>query len=259
MKPSLNTLQDDFLNAWLNQDVASDFTAHIRSDSKLSPQERLGIYQGGILAGLARAVGEIYPVCKQLVGDDFFRGMAYRYVQQTPSKSPNLMDYGSSFSAFVDEFKSAATLPYLSNVCHLEWAWHTAYYSATDSGLNIAALQNLSEAEQQAMILTLPEGSALIQSDYPIHTIWQVNQIDYPNDPVVNLKAGGVKLLVNRQGTEIKIDVLTVDEWYLLSYIDKNMTFATLCEFCELDSKDVDIVSLLPVLLSKSWLGSFSI
>jgi hypothetical protein len=47
----------------------------------------------------------------------------------------------------------------------------------------------------------LPPYMRLLQSPYPVHRIWQVNQPEWQGDDAVSLNEGGVNLLIHRVAT----------------------------------------------------------
>ena len=128
----LAELQQDFLTAFYENN-ATVFTKHIHSQTALTPDKRFNIYQSSVTECLAKSLRETYEVCEKLVGEDFFNGLAYTYIQQTPSQSPDLGDYGEGFADFVGEFPPAQQLPYLADICRLCWAYHLAYQADAEA------------------------------------------------------------------------------------------------------------------------------
>ena len=56
----------------------------------LSSPEHLRIYRRAITGTFTRALGQLYPVTLRLVGQQFFDGIARRYMRIAPSRSPDL-------------------------------------------------------------------------------------------------------------------------------------------------------------------------
>jgi len=52
------------------------------------------IYRNNYRGNLHDALAGAYPVIKQLVGDEFFRFLARKYIEKYPSRSANLHQYG---------------------------------------------------------------------------------------------------------------------------------------------------------------------
>lgn len=255
----LRQLQQQFLQTFYRQNQPNSFGQLLLSDENLAADQRLAIYHGSITESLAGSLREIYPVCEQLVGGEFFTGMACLYIDKTPSTSPDLGEYGDSFADFVRVFDPAAALPYLGDVCQLEWAVHQAYRAQDAEFLNLARLAKVPEQQQGQIIFSLVPSQTLLQSDYPIKTIWQVNQPDYEGDIAVDLSVGGEKLLVCRHHFEIQIDALYDDEWLLLQSIQKQQIFEKVCEELQAQSHQVDVALLLPAAVRRGWITDFSL
>ena len=118
---SLHELQKQFSSSLKNDDGAIS--------NYISNPSHFKIYQNSILGTLQKALKEIYPVCLKLVGDEFFLDMVTIYINENPSFSPDLNEYGATLPNFINQFKPAETLAYLSDVTKLEWAWHRAYHA----------------------------------------------------------------------------------------------------------------------------------
>jgi len=253
----MTTLRDQqiaFVNALMHQDEQR-FFSQINDTERLSKMQRLAIYRHNISGGFCGALQATYPVCQKLVGEDFFTTMAHTYIQQTPSTSPNLNDYGESFAAFITSFSPAAELPYLADVARLEWAWHVASFGPDAQPFDVQALAALSPAQQQQLRFQLQPNAILLASDYPIHHIWEVNQEHHQGDDRVSLDEGGDQLIIWRQHLIPRIDRVDKDAWRFLQAILHQVNFA---EFCA-QAEDIDIVALLPKITQQGWIGAFSI
>lgn len=183
---ALADLQRQFLAA-----LAGDETTAVPAlidDRNADAVQRLAIYRNNWRSNLRNALRAAYPVVERLVGIEFFGWLADRFIDRQPSHSGNLDDYGGEFAAFISDFPAVAELSYLADVAHLEWlidAVMTAPDSAAD--IDVDALP------------ALPPHLRLLQSPYPVHRIWQVNQADWQGDETVSLQEGGVNLLIQRR------------------------------------------------------------
>lgn len=220
----------------------------------LSAQQRLAIYRDSFTVSLMNTLADTYDVCRKLVGDEFFRAMARVYVQQTPSDSPNIMDYGASFADFVAQFPPATSVVYLGDVARLEWAWHNALHGADYNPLDISSLVCLDESQYPQLVFQLPPDSELIASDYPIHRIWAVNQANYPEEEV-DLNGGAVKLFVWRKEFDTRIDPLSSEEWRLLSYFKAGLSLGELCQDAMTQAVPLDLTRLLPECFERGWIA----
>lgn len=194
----------------------------------LSVEQSLAIYRNSFRAALLNAMREVYEVCVKLVGDEFFNAMAMDYIKQTPSYSENIGHYGEEFSAFIANFPHTKDLPYLSDVAHLEWAWYQALHAENVRPFNSAGLAALSEEAHEHIVFTLPPSMTLLESDYPIHEIWRLNQMTVESNDTVDLGQGGVKLAVWRHEMDMRMDVLAENEWVLLQAIAHGVSMGEL-------------------------------
>ena len=229
--------------------------ALVAPGSSLPAEEQVLIYRHAILATLGRTLEAIYPVCRALVGEEFFDAMGRVHVRQYPSESPDLGDYGMHFADFIAGFEPAAELPYLPDVARLEWAWHRAFHAADEPPLDIAALDQVPADETGRLIFRLPQSARLLESDYPVQTIWQVNQPDWTGDTAVDLERGGCRLMIWRQGHDMRIDEPDSGEWALLQLIENGLTLDQIGQQPGLEQLD----ALLPVCVQRGWVAGFTV
>lgn len=249
----LHELQRMFRDAMFgDQDALSAVGNLVRPSGRLTGEEHVRIYRQTVLGTLTGSLGNIFPVTRRLVGEQFFDAMAARYIPSAPSRSPDLADYGASFPQFIREFAPAAELPYLGDVAILEWYWHRAFHAEDDPGLDSQALQIAATRDADRIVFRLPASATLLESAFPIRRIWQSNQPDYGGSDELNLDDGGERLIVwRRLANEIRIDELDDELWLLLAGIGAG------CSLERLGS--VANIALLPLCAERGWLGGFEI
>lgn len=133
---------------------------------------RFGVYRNNVQETLTRALATRFPVCRQLVGEVFFRGMARVFVELSPPRSPVLMTYGDELPVFLELFPPARTVPYLADVVRLEIARSQAYHAAEAEPLSAADLGAVSPRIWNRAKLRLHPSLRLVASLYPIVSIW---------------------------------------------------------------------------------------
>lgn len=232
----------------------SKLNKYLSAPQNLTPKEGLGIYRGSSIAKLSRTLKSIYPVCCRLVDSQFFAATAVSFIRSFPSLSPDLGDYGAQFPDFLANFPPVAKLPYLPDVARLEWYWHRVFNGEDNTELDLTALGAVAQEKWGELVFYLPRNSVLLESVYPIHRIWEVNQPEYVGEGVVNLSEGGVKILLWRKGYNMRIDLPNEAEWQLLKAFKTRKPFADVCATTE-----VDVAGLLPVFVQRGWVGGFSV
>lgn len=181
-------------------------TIEHRSEAALN--ERFSIYQNNVFYSLTTALADLYPTIKKLVGEEFFNGTANAYIRQNPPTQAAMVYFGSTFPQFLLEFEHTQSMPYLSDVAQLELARHQAYHAANTPALDAEFFTQVNaEAFEQSTVEFHPS-VALLDSNFPIFTIWQSNQ---------ELKVGEeanteMESTANKQGT-INLDE---PEWLIV-------------------------------------------
>ncbi|MDQ7016275.1 MAG: DNA-binding domain-containing protein [Gammaproteobacteria bacterium] len=221
-------------------------------DSQHGPAaaERLNIYRDSILSSFSRVLASTYPVIETLLGEDFFAAMARHYASLSPSLQPDLGEFGRQFAEFLTEFEPVKEFVYLPDVARLEWLWEEVFYAADDADANFAALVTLSNEALQKVRFTLSASARLLQSPYPVLSIWQANQSDEEGTEI-NLDNGGDQLLLLRQGDECRMDRLTPAEWSLLNALHSGHSFAQLIE---LAGGLETLNKTLPLYVQRGWI-----
>ncbi|MDH4566946.1 DUF2063 domain-containing protein [Pseudomonas sp. BN414] len=179
----------------------------LRTWNGSDPMRRFAVYRNNVLASLINSLADTFPVVKQLVGEEFFAGMARLHVQATPPRSPLLAFYGEDFPVFIAAFPPAASLPYLADVARLELAQVHAYHAADLPPLDNAGLADVLADPRMlpGMQLWLHPSVAVINSDFAITSLWAAHQgllelaVVDPNQPECALVLrNGLEVQVNR-------------------------------------------------------------
>ena len=143
---------------------------------------RVAIYRANMVAAADKALSAAYPVIRQVVGAEFFHGLAREFQRGTPSTSGDLTEFGARFDAFLAAFEHTQSLPYLPDLARLEWAVHRAYGAADAPGWDAAALGTVEADRQAAIRFRWSPGLAVIESRYPIVRVWTIHQPGYAGE-----------------------------------------------------------------------------
>lgn len=150
----------------------------------LPPERRFAVYRNNVCVGLVDALAERFPVCRRLVGDEFFRAMARRYVRNFLPRTPMLFEYGDDFPTFVASFEPARELPYLSDVARLEYAIGQAYHAENAAPLTMDAIRALHLDRLEEATATLHPSTHVVASQFPIVSIWRRHMSDENTTPL---------------------------------------------------------------------------
>ena len=219
----------------------------------------LEIYRSSIIGNFCLALQAIYPVCVRVVGEAFFTATAKVYIQQFPAESPDLGQYGQTFPEFLSEFEPAAQLPYLPDLARLEWHWHCIFHGEPNPTLDYQALGKIPPENWGDLVFKLPQNSILLESIYPIHQIWQVNQPDYQGDETVDLNAGNSRIFLWRQEYEMRMELPSLAEWQLLQGFQTHDTLDSICETLATVDPEIDVGALLPLFVQRGWIVNFEV
>lgn len=170
----LAALQRQFAAAML--DPSAPLPPSLQARGKNAPQRRFALYRNNIVTSLVSALVARFPVVHRLVGDEFFRAMARRYVAAAPPRSPVLLLYGESFPDFIGSFAPAASIEYLADVARLEFARGRAYHAADAVPIDPGAFAHLRPAELANLRMVFHPSVALVDSPFPIVSIWESHQ-----------------------------------------------------------------------------------
>ncbi|OQS48503.1 DNA-binding domain-containing protein [Chromobacterium violaceum] len=136
----------------------------------------LAVYRNNYRVGLIDTLAHSHPVCRELVGEDFFTALAREYVKTHASDSGNLHRYGAGFADFIAGFEHCRDLPYLPDVARLEWAVHRCYYAPDAEPLSVSALAAIAPEQWGALAFQALPDVALCRADSPALSIWRAHR-----------------------------------------------------------------------------------
>ncbi len=224
----LRDTQIAFADSLLADDgvAANEAASHIRA-GRLSTTRRLEIYRHNVFANLRGGLQDIYPVVVSVIGEAFFHHAADVFARQHLSQSGDLNQYGGEWAAFLGAYPHAKELPYLPDVARLEWAWHQAFHAADATAFDLARLAAIPADEHAALQFKLHPTVRLIQSDFPLLRIWEVNQPAFAGDMTLDWDVPGDTLLIHREitdGVAVLIERIAAGEHAFLRGLQEHAT-----------------------------------
>ncbi len=169
-------------------------------------RSRFAIYRNNVALSLVEALAERFPAVRGVVGEDFFMQAARLFVRQHPPTSRMLALYGDGFADFLDRLPACAELPYLRDLARLEAARTHAYHAADATPLGPDTLTQLSPETLGDLRVTLHPAVAVIDSAYPIVTIWAMNSGERPLEEIEDWR--GEAALISRPEFDVEVRAL---------------------------------------------------
>lgn len=199
--PSLDDRQRGWAAALISESVPPP--DNIVNPTGGAVTKRFNVYRNNVVSSLIEALANTYPAIEGLLGEEYFRALAALFVTQHPPRSPVLLDYGGDFAAFIDDFPPLADFPYLSDVARLEWSWLRSYHAADADVLTPEELAATPQNKLFKAVFTVHPASALIRSDYPVLSMFEINRDDERSDK--SLPAEGENVLITRPGLSVEM------------------------------------------------------
>lgn len=178
--------------------------------------ERLRIYRGNCREGFLLALGAGFPVIERLCGSDYFRQLVRDYQRAHPSPSGNLAHAGVRFPAFLRQRFTETPYEYFADVATLEWACQEVVPAADHPGPDLARLGRVAAADCERLRFELDPALRLVESRYPIVSIWEAHQ-DGHEPGRLDLASGGERAAVRRRGAGVALYRLPAPEFACLA------------------------------------------
>jgi len=226
-----------------------------------TPEQRVQIYRNNNFLGLQSALEAVYPVVKKLLGDEFFSHLVGSYSHRYFSFSGNVHDYGSGFSNFVKTFSGLESLPYLTDVARLEWAYHEVFHATESRVLNMDALARLGQQSADTLQLSVSIACQRVSSAFPVLRIWQVNQqtAGEGSDSPIDLDEGHARLLVIRSSDHVEIHPVDDGVYALFSALSRGKTLTEACGQALQQEPECDVNAALHYLVAHRMVVGFSV
>lgn len=140
----------------------------------------LAAYRGNGEGLAARALAASHPTLAQLVGDDTFAALARGYWRAHPPLAGDMACYGAGLADWIAADTRLADEPYLADCARLDWAVHRIA-SAPDLAPSPEGLALLGGPDPEHLYLVPRPGLALLDSRWPVVTLWQAHRRDDPD------------------------------------------------------------------------------
>lgn len=231
-------------------DPSSAVPAGIVSYRGDSDTKRFAVYRNNVHVGLVAVLAAKYPVCRQLVGEEFFTAMARVYVAENKPSSSVMIYYAADFSAFIGGFAGARSVPYLADMAALEQAWSVAYNAADKIPASLEEIVAIDHEALPDLALKPHPAVGLLRSDHPIGSIWAAHQTKG-----VPVQPGSEAVLVTRPAADVRVTVIPGADATFADALFQGSTIGDAAEYAMKRHPEFDFGRALVGLCS---LGTFS-
>lgn len=156
----------------------------------------LTIHRNTSARAVIDALGDNYPVVRQLVGEEAFAACAAAFVDAFPATDPRLCFYGKDFSLFLATYAPFSELSYLPDVAALERLCTQSLFAADAEYFDGRTF----DLENN---LPLHPATHFMRFDSPAVAIWQAHQPGADSDAAEAIKWESGAALVTRKGVVV--------------------------------------------------------
>ena len=214
----------------------------VRAATVVRAESGLAVHRNNVMSSLTKAVAARYPVVRRLLGEERFLESVRRFTVAEPPRSPLLLDYGDGFPEFLRHLGEEACI---ADVADLEAARGKAYHAADAAPLPPQAFADIPVERLAGLRLTFHPSVSLLQSRFPIVSLWQANQ-----------EAGDVALqehpeaaLIARPILEVEVSNLPPGGFAFFTTLRRGATMAKAAEAAMDAAPDFDLAVNLSVMI----------
>lgn len=221
-------LQTDFIKSLKQPDMP--VPENIGKTNNKPSVKRFNVYRNNSAVAISEALQAGFPVVSQLVGDEFFNGMASVYMQTNLPETPVMINYGENFPDFVADFEPAKPIPYLGDIARLEWYWTKAYNAADVISVGIEKLAEIPQDQMSDIKLKLHPSLQIIKSEWPVLSIWSAHNEQNTGEILANLETTPEQGFIVRP--EFEVNLIATDDtvWQFISNICDSFTLGDAIE-----------------------------
>jgi hypothetical protein len=237
-------------------DYQSDFAAGLLNPDRALPSalgaikkqtKRYGVYRNNVVVGLAEALGDAYPVTKQLLGEKMFFSLACEYVRAHPPQNAVMLHYGQDFPRWLSLNKRLETYRYVVDIAQIEAFRIQSYHAADAVMLGLETIQHVDKYRLEYMRVLLHPSVHIFSSSYPVVSIWRNEALGEQNP--VNLDQSEA-VLIQRPGWSVDTNQLSSENQIFLNFLQKGIPFGEVAENMLEHYPDYDLGQALVFLFS---------
>ena len=226
--PSLLDLQRAFGAALLYGDSAQ-IEPFVLANG-LPPSARVQVYRNNTRETFLSVLRATFPVLERLVGENYFRQMAFDYRERFPSPSGNVHHVGEQLPTYLARRYDGSEYSYFPDVARLEWAYQEVMVAAGHPPLDLQRLQQVAPDDYARLIFKLHPAVRLVASRFPVWSIWTTHQSASDAQEQIDLRQGGQQVLLLRTHDGVELRNIDLADFAFLSAIDSSQTLTQAIE-----------------------------
>lgn len=225
--------------------------------NNISKENQLLIYRNNVNGAHEKVLSQIYPACRNILGDDYFNQLCRCYRFLYPSVDSDLNNYGECFSLLInDEYKShdqLVGLEYLPEIAELEWKWHANYYVDNDDVFSFDNFSLVEPSEQEKVVFMLGNTLSLFVTAYPLLEIWEANRNVINEVQEFIMPDDDTHFCISRVNYCPVVELLKKEDYALLMGMGNGLSLVQLAELNE----NADFHEQLVRFIQKGWVTHF--
>ena len=211
----------------------------------------LAVYRNNVMSSLIKVVAARFPVVRRLMGEDRFLESIRRFIAAEPPRSALLLDYGDGFPQFLRRLGGEA---YIVDIGDLEVARGKAFHAADAAPLPPQAFAAIPAQELAGIRLSLHPSVSLLQSQFPIVSLWHANQ---ETGDVALPQWRAEAALIARPMLEVEVWNLPPGGFEFLTALARGAAMAEAAEAAASAAPDFDLAVNLAVLIQANIVTGF--
>lgn len=233
---SLRELQREFAQALQRRSASAPEVQAFTAARDPATAVRLDVYRNNARQFFRTALELTYPVVRHRVGDAFFRTLAEEYRSAHPSRRGDLHWVGAAFPAWLAERLAGTDHAWLGDLARLEWLCEESVAAPNEIALSLAQLAAVPADQLDALRLALQPSLRLLQSPYPLWSVWQANQGEQAGAPV-DLDLGPEHCVVACNDERASVYRLDPGSFRLLQALVAGLTLGAAMERASVDAE----------------------
>ncbi|HAT1771357.1 TPA: putative DNA-binding domain-containing protein [Legionella pneumophila] len=254
-----NTLLETIQNEWIAQFREESLSNPLNNRLVLSNFDGISVYMESHHATLFNHLKSTFPLCMRLVGDAFWYALLHRYINHYESTQYDINQYGDSLPQFIANFEPAKELPYLHELCSIEWHWHTLKLASPAKSFDFESFACIDEMSFQSLCFHLTPNLKILDSQYPIYQIWAMNY--FQQDKQIQISGSPEKVVIYQHNDLPCIMLISKEEYLFLEHLSSGNQRPWQKVVTELSKwiNEEKIGDILTKALRYQWINHFSL